>query len=999
MAGNGAATGARFRKVAIITRTKDRPLLLRRAMESVLQQTFSDWTHLIINDGGHPALCAMAAAEFRDRYAGRLVLINHARSAGMQSASNSAIRASASEYVVMHDDDDSWGPRFLNETVEFLESEEGVSYGGVITHTVQVNEIVTSDGPIETSRNDYNCDLQNISLFRMMGGNLFPPISFLYRRQVHESVGFFDQTRDVLGDWDFNVRLLQKFEIAVLPQKLAFYHWRPKTEAQAYANTVTAGLERHRATLSRIQNDALRAETVSGLGDGAATNISRSLTVLDERLSRLEAGLWHLNEKANRAPAPLPRRSLWDRVATTLRPAKFVLTRAAKLRDEVRPFNTASIAKRLRNYEAISFDIFDTAILRLTERPKDVFDDCQIMVRQWLGDADFPFADLRMQAERLARAEAERDSDLQDVNFDEIYACFARVTRLDPQTIARVKSLELATEERVCYPNPRVLDLYRKCHSLGRRTFFVSDTYLPLAYLQNLLASRGFTDPVIYASGECRKTKHIGSLFTHVVAASGVRRARLLHIGDNVHSDYYKAREKRIESVLLEDEAACRFATTRRDHAEGWARDSLFASVCIGLARKRTIELAPNENKTDQLWLSLGYEIAGPICCAYLSWLFGGAASRGIRQLYFLARDGHLLHDAFKLMKERWDLPFDATYTFASRRLFYLAAIRRIDEQTLAVLLTPNLSLTAEHFLTRIGLSLRQYQSKLRWVGLEPGERLTSAEGSFLSDDRRERLRRFFRMIGSNLLAQAEAERALLLEYLDQIHLFSHKPVALVDIGWAASVLRSLHEIAALEGRKLNAVGFFFATWATAQPVADRGYAMESYLVHLDKPARLRDVVMPAVAIIEAMFNAPHGSIVALQRGVGGEFFPSYGDAVPPYDLHAQTVIRRGALEFVDDFTRLSPTPAIDGAGEYLAALLRRAALHPTKFEAERIGRMAHRDGFGVGSPARPIARPPGRATRMLSKDSLVRRYRNSHWRAGFLQQLAPHERDIERMN
>ena len=171
-------------------------------MESVLRQTFLDWTHIIINDGGHRALCAMLAAEFRDRYAGRLVLINNDRSAGMQRASNAAIVSSASDYIVIHDDDDSWDKRFLAETVKFLESEEGTAYGGVITHTVQIQEIMTSDGPVETSRNEFNCDLKNINLFRMMGGNLFPPISFLYRRQVHESVGYFDQAYDVLGDWD-----------------------------------------------------------------------------------------------------------------------------------------------------------------------------------------------------------------------------------------------------------------------------------------------------------------------------------------------------------------------------------------------------------------------------------------------------------------------------------------------------------------------------------------------------------------------------------------------------------------------------------------------------------------------------------------------------------------------------------------------------------------------------------------------------------------------------
>ena len=447
----------------------------------------------------------------------------------------------------------------------------------------------------------------------------------------------------------------------------------------------------------------------------------------------------------------------------------------------------------------------------------------------------------------------------------------------------------------------------------------------------------------------------------------------MLHIGDNVHSDYYKAREKRIESVLIADEAVCRFATVRQNHEDGLAKDSLFASTCIGLARKRTLALAPNESKTDRLWLSLGYEVAGPICCAYLKWLFAAAGARGIRHLYFLARDGYLLRDAFNLMKERWEVPFEATYAYSSRRLFYLAAISRIDEPTLAVLLTPNLSMSTGHFLLRLGLSPQQHKMKLRWVGLDIGERLTSAEGSFLSDDRRERLKRFFRMIGSDLLAQAETERALLIQYLEHIGVWSGKPVGLVDIGWAASILRRLHDISDLEGRKLNAVGFFFATWATAQPAVDHGHQVESYLVHLDTPSRLQEMVQPGVAVIEATFNAPHGSIVALRRSADGEFLPAYGDSVPRYDLHAQTLIRHGALKFIDDFTRMAPTPSIEGAGEYLAALLRRVVLEPTKFEAEKIGRMAHRDGFGTGSPARPIERLPDRWRRLLGRKSLVR--------------------------
>lgn len=44
---------AKYRRVAVITRTKDRKILLRRALESVCGQTFQDFMWVVVNDGGN----------------------------------------------------------------------------------------------------------------------------------------------------------------------------------------------------------------------------------------------------------------------------------------------------------------------------------------------------------------------------------------------------------------------------------------------------------------------------------------------------------------------------------------------------------------------------------------------------------------------------------------------------------------------------------------------------------------------------------------------------------------------------------------------------------------------------------------------------------------------------------------------------------------------------------------------------------------------------------
>jgi glycosyltransferase involved in cell wall biosynthesis len=79
--------------VSIITRTKDRPLLLERAIKSVLNQTYSEWIHVVVNDGGDAKSVQSLLDQYRTQYAGRLCLVTNNRSLGMEAASNVGLRS------------------------------------------------------------------------------------------------------------------------------------------------------------------------------------------------------------------------------------------------------------------------------------------------------------------------------------------------------------------------------------------------------------------------------------------------------------------------------------------------------------------------------------------------------------------------------------------------------------------------------------------------------------------------------------------------------------------------------------------------------------------------------------------------------------------------------------------------------------------------------------------------------------------------------------------
>ncbi|MBE9593899.1 MAG: glycosyltransferase family 2 protein, partial [Proteobacteria bacterium] len=106
-------------KVAIITRTLNRPILLRRAAQSILNQTFEDYIWVVVNDGGEKEPINDAVSNFPED---KVIVIHNPTRVGMEAASNIGLKSSESEYVVIHDDDDTWHPEFLKKTVSYLDA-------------------------------------------------------------------------------------------------------------------------------------------------------------------------------------------------------------------------------------------------------------------------------------------------------------------------------------------------------------------------------------------------------------------------------------------------------------------------------------------------------------------------------------------------------------------------------------------------------------------------------------------------------------------------------------------------------------------------------------------------------------------------------------------------------------------------------------------------------------------------------------------------------------
>ena len=249
--------------VAIVLRTRDRPVLLRRALADFCAQTFAGWRLVVIDDGGDPAEVEKLIAE-QPGLAERATVVHNAVPRGRAVTWNQGLAAADSEYVAVHDDDDTWHPSFLARTVAHLDATGGAA---VAVRAAIVWEHVEGEEIVEREREVFMPHLRSITLFDLIRTNRIVPIALLYRRSVHDEIGPVREDLPVVEDWEFNLRLAAAHPIAFLDgEPLAFWHQRREAEGPL-ANSVIDLQSDHRAEDLKVREEALQEHAARfGLG-------------------------------------------------------------------------------------------------------------------------------------------------------------------------------------------------------------------------------------------------------------------------------------------------------------------------------------------------------------------------------------------------------------------------------------------------------------------------------------------------------------------------------------------------------------------------------------------------------------------------------------------------------------------------------------------------------------------------------------------------------------
>lgn len=202
--------------------------------------------------------------------------------------------------------------------------------------------------------------------------------------------------------------------------------------------------------------------------------------------------------------------------------------------------NSQEIMEQIENYDIVSFDVFDTLLLRPYAKPTDMFYDLE--KENHLSN----FHNERIAAEKNARQHSLGPE--KEVNIFEIYKELGKIYSIDAQKFAQQ---ELRMEKEKCFPNQDFLPILEELSKRHQHVIAVSDMYLPKHELEDLLHTCGVKGiKEIFVSCEYGVGKANGLLFEIVKEAYPGR--SIVHIGDNLHSDVRGSKQCGITGILYQ---------------------------------------------------------------------------------------------------------------------------------------------------------------------------------------------------------------------------------------------------------------------------------------------------------------------------------------------------------------------------------------------------------------------------------------------------------------
>ncbi len=474
--------------------------------------------------------------------------------------------------------------------------------------------------------------------------------------------------------------------------------------------------------------------------------------------------------------------------------ADFFYTIEVKYNDKLEKIKQLIASPKIK---CVSFDIFDTLITRPFYEPLDMF---RIMDKDYRelthNDVGINFSKIRVISENICRENKRKtDPECQEVTLDEIYDTIHTQYEISKDVLEKLKKKECEYEIRFCKRRDTIHELYELALDMGKKVIFTSDMYLPEYVIVKILKENGYTEYTkLYLSSTVKKIKWTGDLYRHVFKDMGLEPGEMIHMGDNFESDYKRAKELGMNSIHIPKTIDVMTKTNYtnnlaqplikslpfwRDNAESIRFMGIRCMMAV-VANKlfdnpfKTFDHRTDFNSDPYL---IGYYALGMYVYGVTKWILDETNDR-YDKVSFMARDGYLILESYKIMKELYSNPAVEEYLYVSRKaLIPVMIVDKLDFYKLSEII---------EIQTHSPKNVIKYVKNILDIDEEKLEKLCKEQNISYTKkfQNNEEFNRYIKILVDNFYDEArhKEKREKLKEYFNKI--MGDKP-ATFDVGYS----------------------------------------------------------------------------------------------------------------------------------------------------------------------------------------------------------------------
>ncbi|HPC74470.1 MAG TPA: glycosyltransferase [Syntrophales bacterium] len=202
-------------RVSVIMSVFNGERYLRKAVDSILAQTFTDFEYLIVDDGSTDG-----TAEILQSYQDPRIRIFRQENRGLTASLNRALGLARGGYVARMDADDIAQPERFQKQVDFLDARADVAVVGTYAYRIDEKDRIVCTYTFKTENDDIRADLSMTCPFCHS--------SIMFRKICVGEVGGYREKVGPTEDLDLYFRLSEKFSLANIPEPLQCFRINPE---------------------------------------------------------------------------------------------------------------------------------------------------------------------------------------------------------------------------------------------------------------------------------------------------------------------------------------------------------------------------------------------------------------------------------------------------------------------------------------------------------------------------------------------------------------------------------------------------------------------------------------------------------------------------------------------------------------------------------------------------------------------------------------------------